>query len=63
MLLHERDRFLGHAIFQVLIWDHRVVIKILELPWCNVATRWSWPRVMGNVHVESVLYRRIGLGT
>ncbi len=63
VLLQKGDGFLGHPIFDVLVGNVGVVIKVFELPRCHVAARRPGTGMVRNIDIETMLKRRVGLRT
>ena len=59
VLFQERNRFLGHAVFDVFV--RRVRIEIGEFPRRHVASRRSRPGPVRHIHIEAMLQWRIRL--
>ena len=63
VLFDERDRFLGHAVLNVLVGHAGVGIEVFELPRSDEAAGGSGTGPVREVDVEAVLQRRIRRGT
>jgi hypothetical protein len=61
--LDKRGGFFCHAVFNVLIGDSRVVIKIVELPRGDITSSRAGAGPVRNVDIEAVLQRGVRFWT